>query len=140
MIQALSLFALICTVLILVHSQLGYDATYQIAYGALSLMAAMICLTFLWLWAQRATPLALGMSFSWAGAASVLAWWWIYNLLGHPGAMYESRVLFGFLALYFAGAFLHFSVIQRSIGRSPFIMPMPILMALSLSLLVRLVF
>ena len=47
------------------------DGKY-IAYRAMTLMAAMISLTFLWLWARRATPLALGMSLSWAGASSVM--------------------------------------------------------------------
>ena len=140
MTQALLLVAMIGALFLISHLQLGYDATYQIAYGALSLMGAMISLTFLWLWARRATPLALGMSFSWAGAASVLGWWWIYNLLEQPGAMFESQFLFLFLSFYFAGAVLHFVVIQRSLGTAHFLFSVPILTAIALSVLIRLVF
>ena len=74
----------------------------------------MISLTFLWLWARKETPLALGMSFSWAGAASVMGWWWVFNVLSRPVAMAESELLFLFLAVYFVGAVLHFAAIMRS--------------------------
>ena len=70
MIQAVSLVVAIAALLALSYATLGYQPTYQIAYGALTLMAAMISLTFLWLWARRATPLALGMSLSWASVRS----------------------------------------------------------------------
>ena len=79
MIQAVSLVVAIAALLALSYATLGYQPTYQIAYGALTLMAAMISLTFLWLWARRATPLALGMSLSWAGASSVMGWWWVHG-------------------------------------------------------------
>ncbi len=94
----------------------GYQLVYQIAYGAITLMAVMISLTFLWLWAVRATPLALGMAFSWAGTAMVMGWWWAYNALGQPGWATQSPILFNFLALYTVGAVLHFAVIHRSLG------------------------
>lgn len=139
MMQAVSLVAVIAAALALSYATLGYHPTYQIAYGALALMAAMISLTFLWLWARRATPLALGMSFSWAGTASVLGWWWVYNLFGAPESMVESQVLFLFLSLYFAGAILHFAVIQRSFGRLPALFPLPVVAAVIASALIRLI-
>lgn len=138
MTQAIFLVAIIGAMLSASYVTLGYQPTYQIAYGALTLMAAMISLTFLWLWAKRATPLALGMSLSWAGASSVLGWWWAFNLLGGPSEMVESGALFLFLALYFAGAILHFTVIERSFGRPASILPLPALGALLLSALIRL--
>ena len=118
---------------------LGYEPIYQTAYGALTMMAAMISLTFLWLWARRATPLALGMSFSWAGASSVLGWWWIYRLLEAPAAMVDSAALFVFLALYFCGAVLHFAVIGRSFGAPRLTFLLPILGAVGVSVLIQLI-
>lgn len=96
------------------EAQFGYWPVYQVGYGAFSLMAAMISLTFLWLWAKRETPLALGMSMSWAGAASVMGWWWVFNVLNQPAAMVESQALFFLLAVYFVGALLHFAAIMRT--------------------------
>ena len=96
----------------------GYHAVYQVGYGAFSCLAAVIALTFLWLWFKRSTPLALGMAFSWIGAASVMAWWWLFNLLGQPAAMIDNSVLFLFLSVYFVGAIQHLEVIGRSFGLS----------------------
>ena len=93
MIQAITMFLTIATGFLTGASVFGHEAVYRLAYGALTLMAAMISLTFLWLWARRATPLALGMSFSWAGAASVLGWWWVYRLLDQPRAMLENQAI-----------------------------------------------
>ena len=98
------------------HLMLGYQAVYQVAYGAITLMAMMIAATFLWLFIVRATPLALGMAYSWAGAGFVMGWWWFYNLSGQPDWLSESPILFNFLPFYFVGAVLHFSVIHRSFG------------------------
>ena len=139
MIQAITMFLIIATGFLTGASVFGHEAVYRLAYGALTLMAAMISLTFLWLWARRATPLALGMSCSWAGAASVLGWWWVFRLLDQPRAMLENQALFLFLSLYFAGALLHFAVIQRSFGGRAHLFPLPGLIALGASaLLVRL--
>ena len=136
--QAMALFALLAVTLVAGHARFGYATVYQIGYGAFSLMAAMISLTFLWLWARRATPLALGMSFSWAGAASVMGWWWVFNLFSRPGFMVESEILFLFLALYFAGAVLHFAVIAKSVSAPPLFLGVPVFASLALSALVRL--
>ena len=138
MIQAITMFLTIATGFLTGASVFGHEAVYRLAYGALTLMAAMISLTFLWLWARRATPLALGMSFSWAGAASVLGWWWVFNLLGDPEGMVDSGMLFLFLSLYFAGAVLHFSVIQRSFGITTRLHPLPVVGAIAISAALRL--
>ena len=122
------------------HATFGYRATYQIGYGAFCLMAAMISLTFLWLWARRATPLALGMSFGWAGASSVIGWWWVYNLLERPREMAENEFLFLALSLYFVGAILHFSVIQRSFGLYHTAFILPVLGSILTSALIHLAF
>ncbi len=94
----------------------GFETSYRIGYGAFTLMAAMISLTFLWLWARRATPLAMGMSFGWAGAASVMGWWWSFSALHQPDWMVENPVLLMCLSVYCVGAMLHFQVIGRSFG------------------------
>ena len=101
---------------LLLNQMVGYETSYRIGYGAFTLMAAMISLTFLWLWAKRATPLAIGMSFGWAGAASVMGWWWSFNVLQQPAWMAKHPVLLVFLSAYFVGAVLHFQVIGRSFG------------------------
>lgn len=114
----------------------GYAATYAVGYGAFAILAAMISGTFFWLWATRATPLALGMGFSWAGAASVMGWWWVYNLAARPAAMVENAALFLFLSLYFVGALLHFVVIQRSMGMRDWAFLAPLAASLAVSTLV----
>ncbi len=73
-------------------------------------------MTFFWLWRKRATPLALGMGFSWAGTGGVLGWWWLYRFLGTPEAMVDNEFLFLFVASYIVGGILHFQVIVRSLG------------------------
>lgn len=138
--QALGMFAVIVAVLLAADRWLGYEAAYEIGYGALALMAAMIAATFLWLWYERATPLALGMAFSWSGAACVLGWWWVFNLLDRPMSMAGSAVLFAFLSLYFVGAILHFSVMQRSLGLHGGLFAIPLLVATLTSALIHLVF
>ncbi len=114
--QALLLLVALMALFQVGYQVLGYAVVYQIAYGAITLMALMIAATFLWLFVVRATPLALGMAYSWAGAGLVMGWWWIYNLSGQPVWLRESPVLFSLLPFYFVGAVLHFAVIHRSFG------------------------
>lgn len=114
MTRVLALWLIVAAAFAASKAEFGYWPVYQVGYGAFTLMAAMISLTFLWLWARKETPLALGMSFSWAGAASVMGWWWVFNVLSRPVAMAESELLFLFLAVYFVGAVLHFAAIMRS--------------------------
>lgn len=111
----------------------GYWPVYEVSYGAFSLLAAVISGTFLWLWYRRSTPLALGMAFGWGGASSVMAWWWLYNLLGRPEAMAENAVLYFFLSAYFVGAVLHLDVIGRSFGLSRTMAMAPLAAALLVS-------
>lgn len=99
------------------HAAYGYWPVYKVSYGAFAIMAAIISGTFFWLWARRSTPLALGMAFGWAGASSVMAWWWLYNHLGQPDVLNENRVLFVFLAIYFVGAIMHLELIGRSFSQ-----------------------
>ena len=101
---------------LMVNSMVGYHQVYGVLYGAFALMAIMVSLTFLWLWVRRATPLASGMFFGWAGAAGVMGWWWSYNQFENPSWMIENPFLFVLLALYFVGAILHFQVIWQSFG------------------------
>lgn len=93
----------------------GYDSAYQVGYGAISMMGVVISATFFWLWWVRATPLALGMAFSWAGAGSVMGWWWIFNMLEQPQSLVQHNALFLFLSLYIVGAISHFRVIQQAL-------------------------
>ena len=138
--QALTLLFVIAAAFIWGELTVGYQTVYEIGYGALMFMGAMISGTFFWLWAARATPLALGMSFSWAGAAGVMGWWWLFNLLGRPEPMVESEVLFVLLALYFVGAILHFAVIARSLSLPPYTHGLPIAFAALASTILQFVF
>ena len=95
----------------------GFRVAAQLAYGGLTALALAIAATFLWLWRERATPLALGMAFSWAGAASVTGWWSWARRLDSAEWMRGNPVLFLCLALYMTGAILHFAVIGRSLDR-----------------------
>lgn len=97
---------------------LGPAVVVVLAYGALALMAGLIALTFFWLWLERATPLALGMSVSWAGSGLIMGWWALQRevlLALGPG---EAAGLTLLLALLITGAVLHFSVIQSTFGLS----------------------
>ncbi len=114
MIQGFSLTFLILAGLIFTAEKIGYQATYQVASGAIVVMSSVIATTFFWLWRIRTTPLALGMSFSWAGGALVLSWWWRLAADAGSAAISESIALLLFVAIYTTGAALHFSVIARS--------------------------
>ncbi|SLN65834.1 hypothetical protein AQS8620_03054 [Aquimixticola soesokkakensis] len=114
----------------------GYDAMYLLGYGAISLMALMISATFLWLWHVRATPLALGMSMSWAGSGLIMGWWWMMKLAGYPDWGAQAGGLFVIMALLASGAVLHFAVIQSSFGFRGGSFLVPVSTALGLSLLV----
>ena len=115
--DAALLFAGIALALLTAHRHLGYAQAHALGYGAVVVLAAVISASFAWLWRARATPLALGMAVSWAGAGGVMAWWWAARLLGHPAMMTEARALFLLLALYLTGAALHLRVIAGATER-----------------------
>ncbi|MBT8416593.1 MAG: hypothetical protein KJO42_04065 [Silicimonas sp.] len=133
MTDAVRLLALAVGAMVVIYAGLGYEATYAITYGAFALMAAMVSLTFMWLWRVRATPLAGGMAFSWAGASSVIGWWWAYSYLNHPALMFENAAFFVCLAIYFVGALMHFAVIGRSLGVRRPLWTAPVAGALAIS-------
>lgn len=116
----------------------GYQLIYKIGYGAFSILALVIAVTFLWLWFQRSTPLALGMAFGWGGASGVMAWWWIFNVLSKPDWMQDNPVLFLCLSFSLVGAILHFDVIGRSFALSRLATFAPIAVASLISVLVAL--
>ena len=134
------LLAGVCLAFLVMNETFGYETSYRIGYGAFALMAAMISLTFLWLWARRATPLAMGMSFGWAGAASVMGWWWSFNVLHQPEWMTHNPVLLMFLAVYYVGAMMHFQVIGRSFGHRERAFLLPVIASLVVSSVVHFAF
>lgn len=125
-------------VFVVAESMLGYWLVYRVGYGAFSILALIIAGTFFWLWFKRSTPLALGMAFGWAGAASVIAWWWLRNLLDRPDWMQESSLLFVFISVYLVGAIMHLEVIGRSFSLSRGATFGPVLVAFLLSLVIAL--
>ena len=136
--QALALLLLTAGIFVALEIWFGFHVAYSIALGTIVVMALMISVTFFWLWQRRETPLALGMSFSWAGAASVLGWWWISHVLHGPVGMKENGFLFVFLGLYFVGAVQHFVVMQRSMGIGIRAFALPVFGAILLAALVSL--
>ncbi|WP_321362914.1 hypothetical protein [uncultured Celeribacter sp.] len=131
--QVMTLYGLVLVAAGLAVAALGLEQALLLAYGAISLMALMISATFLWLWQVRATPLALGMSLSWAGSGLTIGWWWAMQIAQSPVWGMEAAMLFLFLSLLIAGAVLHFSVIQGSFGLSGLSFLWPVLGALLVS-------
>ncbi len=113
--QGLILFVGVLAALWVLQAAVGFRVAAQLAYGGLTALSLAIAATFLWLWRERATPLALGMAFSWAGAASVTGWWSFARGLDQASWMRGHPALFLCLALYMTGAILHFAVIGRSL-------------------------
>lgn len=111
----------------------GQSAVVQIVSGSMAVMAVMIAGTFLWLWTERATPLALGMAFSWLGAGLFAGGWWLVDLRLTPSWGDGGHAALVVLGLCLVGAVLHFAVIQRSYGREGVAFLWPILLALVLS-------
>jgi hypothetical protein len=112
---------------------LDYDTVYRIGYGTFTLLALVISGTFFWLWFKRSTPLALGMAFGWAGAATLMAWRLFTNLLSFPDWMQQNPLLFVFLSVYLVGAILHLEVIGRSFSLSRVATFAPVCAAIALS-------
>lgn len=114
--QALTLTLLTIAALEAAYLLLGYDRLAGVVYGAMSVMALLIAGTFLWLWFERTTPLAIGMALSWLGVAAMSGWWWAAALSQVPQLFAVHPGIFAALALPLVGAVLHFAVIQRSFG------------------------
>lgn len=131
--QAFAMLGVALLLLWLGAAGLGSDRMLLVVYGALALMAAMIAATFLWLWIERTTPLALGMVFSWSGAALLAGGWWVFNLTGQPGWAWEPHLGFVVQGLSLVGAVMHFSVIHRSFGYHGAGFAWPIVLALMIS-------
>jgi len=131
--QAVILLTLVIFVLEAGKLAAGHDAVVEIAYGAIAIMSLMISATFLWLWGERATPLALGMSFSWLGAGLFAGGFWLVDLVGLSAPVWSEDTALLVLAVYIVGALLHFAVIHRSFGRHGMAFLWPVVAALGLS-------
>lgn len=129
--QALWLIAATSVALLGVHGILGYGAAHGFAFGAIAVMSALISVTFLWLWWERTTPLALGMATSWAGTASVMGWWWLRSLADGVERATGTGALLVFLALQISGAILHFDVMQTSMGLRRRVLALPLTLAVA---------
>lgn len=127
--QGIALFALVLAALELGGLALGVGRVLLIVHGAMAIMAVMIAATFLWLWFERTTPLALGMVFTWAGTAMLIGWGWGWG----TGSGWPAQAGLVVQAAYIVGALLHFAVIHRSFGfRGPgFVWPVVLAFALS---------
>lgn len=115
--QALALTVALLLVLETGRLTLGDGAVMFVAYGGMAIMALMIAATFLWLWAERTTPLALGMALSWLGAGLLAGWWWADARWHLASDVPTPHGIYAVLAIYLVGVVLHFAVIQRSFGK-----------------------
>jgi len=131
--QAVLLLAMVLLTLEAGKHIAGHDPVVETVYGAIAMMSLMISATFLWLWSERATPLALGMSFSWLGAGLFAGGSWIAGLMELPVGMRSEDMALGVLAVCIVGALLHFAVIHRSFGRHGMGFLWPVLAALCVS-------
>lgn len=131
--QAVALFLVVLAVLELAGQAFGHAQVLLIVLGAMSIMAVMIGGTFLWLWFERTTPLALGMVYTWAGTAIFIGWWWGLGLAGAARSGGQAHLALVVHGTYIVGALLHFAVIHRSFGlRGPgFLWPVAVAFALS---------
>lgn len=80
----------------------GTEAATLAAMRGAAALALPLSGAFVWLWLERATPLALGLALAWAGSGALLAGW------PATGAALGAHV---FAALYGAGAVLHLRVV-----------------------------
>ncbi|GAA3872188.1 hypothetical protein [Celeribacter arenosi] len=132
--QVALLYAMIVSVALTCAQVFGPHTVVVIVFGAIALMALLIAGTFAWLWHARATPLALGMSLSWAGTGFTLGWWWILNIVQDAGRISGAVVLLFSLSLLMAGAVIHFSVIQGTFGLRGWAFIVPVVGAFAMSL------
>lgn len=114
MTRAMALLGAIVTLLSALAARLGMGVAQDVARVALVLLGGGIAAIFLWLWHERATPLALAMTFSWAGATAAMGWWLATDLAA--GARVAQPVLLGFLAVYLTGTLLHLQAIRDAFG------------------------
>ncbi len=134
--ESLVLQVAVFAVLFAVQLWLGPRTAQALGFCLVATMAAMIAATFLWLWRQRATPLALGMAFSWFGTATILTWLWIERMVGRPPWMADTAIVLVCLAFYITGAVHHFAVIRRSMGASSVIFVLPLIVVGSVAALI----
>ena len=133
--QSIGLLALAIAALQFGRIAIGDAVVLAVAHGAMALMALMIAGTFLWLWLERATPLALGMAFSWLGAGVFGGWWWLAERAGAVAWVPGAGGVSALLSLCLVGAGLHFAVIHRSFGRHGASFLWPVLAAFAASAL-----
>lgn len=119
--QALILFLFLINVFWVLTWAVGHDLSRVAAYGITSILSGVTAVTFLWLHLRRATPLALGMAFSWAGASLVLASWWFDGVYRGRWPILDTNLPFFFVALHVCGAILHLAVVVASFvsGKKP---------------------
>lgn len=84
------------------EGRLGAEAATLAAMRCAAGLAAPLAVAFVWLWLERATPLALGLALAWAGSGALLADW---PAVGTGPASPLFAVLYG------AGAVLHLRVV-----------------------------
>lgn len=114
--QALTIHVVVLAAMHALFLVRGWEDAASVLFGALAVLGVMIAATFLWLWAMRMSPLALGLAFAWAGAAMVAGWWWLFALLGGPVAMLASEAVPALAALLLTGAALHLEVLGGTFG------------------------
>lgn len=114
--QALLIALVLWASFMLASALVDYRTAVGIGFAATTLISATNCGTFLWLWYVRATPLALGMSLSWAGQAALSVWWLLTGMPGKTSWLERDPSVFLILSVFMVGGGLHIVVIQNSTG------------------------
>ena len=132
--QAFILSLALAAVFLAAQGLLGFRVAASLGFGLVIVTAAINALTFMWLWWARTTPLALGMTFSWAGQALLTIWF--YLQLGPQLWYWNERniLLFLLLSLYLVGGGLHIAVMQRSMELPRTMMIAPFAAAIGIAL------
>ncbi len=105
----------------------GYAPMYQFTYGFVTIMAAYIAVTFVYLYIRSGRAIGLAMVVSWTGTMGVQGWWWIYSVLGRSQWMADNQSLLMIpLSFYIVGTVLHSSAFFKEVGgkfRFQFLIP-----------------
>ncbi len=125
--HAVFLTAALTAAFLLAENVFGFRLAAALGFAAVTVIAAINAMTFLWLWWARTTPLALGMTCSWLGQSTLSIWWFFTMPPAAASWMEGSVLLFLLVSLYVVGGAFHIAVMQRSMELHRTVLALPIL-------------
>ncbi len=133
--QVFYLFLIVTIGLLLLSFCLGEMRALKLTFGTISLISILISLTFFWLWQSQATPLALGMSISWAGVGALCMMFYQLQLGAYIFQTSDTFFLPISVGMILSGAIVHLLVIQNTFNLRSWVYLVPILGSLAFSFL-----